>query len=64
MTEEEKRLYALEIIEAELLGIDVSTCITIGALREKIINKIKEKNAKNDLLELIYNNTNKHLDYK
>lgn len=42
MTEEEKKLYALEIIEAELLGIEVFTCTTIGELREKIKNKINK----------------------
>lgn len=64
MTEEEKKLYALEIIEAELLGIEVFTCTTIGELREKIKNKIKSINHKNDLREFIYNNNKKHLDYQ
>ncbi len=64
MTEEEKKLYALEIIEAELLGIEVFTCTTIGELREKIKNKIKSINNKNDLLEFIYNNNKKHVDYQ
>ena len=40
------------------------TCTTIVELREKIKNKIKSINHKNDLREFIYNNNKKHLDYQ
>ena len=63
MTEEERIIYKSEIAQAMLLGINISTCSTIGALREKI--KEKQKQIQEELIEYINSyNTNRDKDYK